>query len=225
MKQLVKQVEAEEKTRDLSGVSFDQRKFPELPNGKIIFTEDVFHRILQLLKFTKLTGVEQGMFFYGHEIGDNLMMIDTVSQCEFVSGKKEIVVGNLAACELLSKLDHDYDVVLHFHTHPSYENCCSRNFSDQDLYLYGYGQVNPALQSKNVSFIGGMGCFSGASSELNFVSYDAHKKNYFRISDVYYYTDADIMKVCSLDSIPTIHYDTVRCASSLEKIKLLGQMY
>lgn len=225
MEQLVEQVENGEFDTVLSSTSFDHRMFPDLPDGKIILTGEVFQKILDLLKATRTTMLEHGLFFYGHKTSENLLLIDDVAQFEFETGEKEVFIGRDLAYEMLSKIENGYDIVLHFHTHPSYENCCFRNFSDQDLYLYGFCQSRFDFRRRGVSFLGGMGCSFDLSGELKFVSYDERLRQYFKINDVYYSDQSDFMKIGSLDSIPTIRSDTVERVSALEKKKLLGQMH
>lgn len=174
-------------------------EFRELPNSRIILSEEVYTRLsgcINLCAFSGNKELEYGTFLYGKEIQPNVIYFDIPNQHnDYVPKKREFEVnfdndGNELEMhkELLEKIeDARYDCIAHVHTHPYIGGTC-RFFSNQDLRTIQTLQHNfqPENESK-VYFFGGLltvGSENFADTdEISFIFYDENN-GWYKITNI-----------------------------------------
>lgn len=152
---------------ELKSVSYDQ--FSDIPSTddlglqtKIIFSEDCYLRLLQMISKTNTSNNETGAFFVGRKSKEDpfIILID-YSTSEFAcvdahvsGGGAEPQATNYSELnQQISKYKSigEVPVVFHFHTHP--RELHYESFSDQDLSMYAKMQ----LDNQNVISFGMLG--------------------------------------------------------------------
>lgn len=224
IEELAELIDKKDAREMVDGCSFLQSDFPLLNDSKILLTEAIVFAIMEKFVKTDLSKKEYGMFLFGHKINDNLFYFDEVGKNDFKSMDREVNVGDSCVLEMYSYLKKGYDAVIHFHTHPNLDIYDSRNFSDQDLFLYGVLQTRFQMENNFISYIGLLGSIYGGSMELNFVYYDSSVKKIYRINDIYYQHNNNIIKINSINDIPTINAKTLKEASKEEKELLMRKI-
>ncbi len=147
---------------ELDSVSYDQ--YSSIPStddlglkAKIIFSEECYLRLVQMIKKTRNSNKETGVFFVDRKSKEDpfTILIDYCTS-EFMCTDGHISDGaaeptNLNYTELgqqISKYKEigETPVVFHFHTHP--RELHYESFSDQDLSLYAKMQLdNPTTSA------------------------------------------------------------------------------
>ena len=173
--------------------------FPDLPNGRIILSEEVFTRLLGDLNLCAYSGnreTEYGTILYGKEIRPNVIYFDFPSKHEdYVPTRREFDINYNSAGqisemykEMMRNIEGgQYDCIAHFHTHP-YIGGTSRFFSNKDLNLVKSLQEDfqPSTGNK-ISFLGGLLSVSPENlqqnDEISFVYYDENG-HWYKITNV-----------------------------------------
>ncbi len=141
---------------ELDSVSYDQ--YSNIPSTddlglktKIIFSEECYLRLIQMIKKTRNSNNETGVFFVGRKSKEDPFTI-LVDYCtsEFMCTDGHISNGAAEPTDSnYTELGHqifkyneigETPVVFHFHTHP--KQLHYESFSDQDLSLYAKMQLD-----------------------------------------------------------------------------------
>ena len=147
----------------------NQFNFPELPNSRIILSEEVYTRLsgdINLCAFSGNKELEYGTFLYGKEIKPNVIYFDIPSKYDdYEPSFREFEVNT-----------DKYDCIAHIHTHPYIGGTC-RFFSNQDLRTIQTLQKNFQPNNGNKKyFFGGLLTVgeenTGETDEISFVFYD-----------------------------------------------------
>lgn len=166
----------------------NQFNFPELPNSRIILSEEVYTRLsgdINLCAFSGNKELEYGTFLYGKEIKPNVIYFDIPSKYDDYEPRfREFEVntdkyGNELNMhkELMYNINQSkYDCIAHIHTHPYIGGTC-RFFSNQDLRTIQILQKNFQPDNGNKKyFFGGLLTVgeenTGETDEISFVFYD-----------------------------------------------------
>jgi hypothetical protein len=174
-------------------------EFNELPNSRIILSEECYIRLsgaVNLCAFSGKEELEYGTFLYGKEIKPNVIYFDRPSEYDDYEPKcREFDVnvdnnGNelLIHKELMIRLNNPiYDCIAHIHTHPYIGGTC-RFFSNQDLRTIKNLQYN--FQPENGPkkyFFGGLLTVGPENKhetdEISFVFYDENY-GWFKITNI-----------------------------------------
>ena len=185
--------------------------------ASVVFNERCTMKLLQSECYTKKNQVEAGTFFYGKVRGNTLYIDTYLSDFEHADGvyrncAVDVTDHNLKELDLMTEKSefnqHPYNVVVHFHTHPSV--VINRNgvpitpntfrYSEQDLYTYGYLQKYSQPVSDNfVLFIGGLMGINDERTQISMVFYDAVRKDFFNISNIYFLSNGELHKFNNFD--------------------------
>ena len=169
-------------------------EFKELPNSKIILSEQVYIRLLgdvNLCAFSGSKDLEYGTFLYGKEIKPNIIYFDIPSKNDdYIPLSREFDInGTKMYEELINNIEYSkYDSIAHIHTHPYIGGTC-RYFSNQDLMTIKHLQegFQPSNGQKKY-FFGGLLTVSplniGTDDEISFVYYDEKSNNFYKITNI-----------------------------------------
>ena len=177
----------------------NQFNFPELPNSRIILSEEVYTRLsadINLCAFSGSKELEYGTFLYGKEIKPNVIYFDIPSKHDdYEPSFREFEVntdktGNELKMhkELITNIEEsNYDCIAHIHTHPYIGGTC-RFFSNQDLRtiqtLQRKFQPN---NGKKKYFFGGLLTVGPENTtetdEISFVFYDENG-GWYKITNI-----------------------------------------
>ncbi len=152
---------------------------PEMPNGKIILTEEVYSCLQAVLDVTNLENQEIPFFLYGREIENNVVVFDEFfSQSEQRKGY-EADFSKAMIDNLKEKIKSDNFILCHGHSHPAI-GAFYDNFSFGDLTSYmQMRSENAFFTEKNIDLIGGI---VTADGNFNFLFND--NNNFYRFLDV-----------------------------------------
>ena len=101
-----------------------------------------------------------------------------------------------------------YNVVVHFHTHPTYGitkdlQVVKPNttlYSDQDLYTYAYLQrYHQPTTDDRIFYIGGLLGVDKDRSQISAVFYDVGTKDFYNIEGIYYIYHGELYKFNNYD--------------------------
>ncbi len=178
--------------------------FRELPNGKIILSEEAYLRLLgavNLCAYSGSKGLEYGTFLYGKEILPNVVYFSIPSKYDdYEPQSKGFEVdhdrhGNELKMkkELMHHINGNvYSCIAHVHTHPYIGGTC-RFFSNQDLKLIKTLQLEfQPEHGKEKYFFGGLLTVGPdnkpGTDEISFVFYDK-KYGWYKITNISVYID------------------------------------
>ena len=191
----------------------DMNKF----HVSVVFNERCLKKIIKMNNETRRELAEHGTFFYGR-IKDNTLYIEEYlsdfekADSEFVEAAVNVTDRNMKEVSLLTEHSmvntKPYNVVVHFHTHPAY--VISKGFrvfkpnttrySEQDLYTYAYMQKYRQPTTGNaVLFTGGLLAVDEERSQISMVFYDAVRKDFFNINNLYYMFHDELYKFNNFD--------------------------
>lgn len=171
----------------------NQWKFEEIPNSKVIITEDVYYRLQKLIGRTEWIASEHNTTLFGRKIGNNIWLFDSVNSNEdYVSAGNNSTnpydyynsVGKRQSLEIESKLKPGVSII-DIHTHPSGLTDTYRFISTADKK--NYALYDDIVRKKGATFFGGLlGC-DRVSGNVSFsiVYYNKNEDKYYRISDIY----------------------------------------
>lgn len=178
---------------------------------KVVFNESCIKKILDMFnQVEKSRTQERGTFFYGRLV-DKMIIFDCYkSDFKQADGVFKGAAVSMEDClPELKKMTTPsksnttpYDVVMHFHIHPSYVLCKTKDgqyyekdnnvrsllISDNDYLSYGWlnetQQYNP---NKRISYLGGLLSVNyGIEPRLACVLYDKTTKQYVNFTNIYY---------------------------------------
>lgn len=174
----------------------NQWQFDELPNSKIIITEEVLNRLHVLIGRASWIASEHSATLFGQKIGeDNIWLIDDVNTNEdYVSRGQNstspldysISTGDKQSKEIVSKLESKPGaVVIDIHTHPSGLIEDYRFLSSGDLATYR--QYNEIVSNKGGTFFAGLiGCDRvNGNMSFSIVWYNKQNDKFYRIQNIY----------------------------------------
>ena len=156
-----------------------------MPNAKIILTEEVYEMLLAVQDVTNSTNQEIPFFLYGKEILNNVIEFN-----EFISSSNnrqttQASFNQFMINNLQNKINGNLNnglVVCHGHSHPPI-GYFHQNFSLGDFTSYmQMNQDNPVFKNKQVELTG---CLVTSTGDINFVFYDNVSNNFYRFTNVY----------------------------------------
>ena len=203
----------------IDSVSYDQYK--NIPTAdelgvktKIIFSQEVYLRLLQMMKSTKESNMETGCFFVGRQSENNPFSIYVDFCTSEFECEDALVQGGSANPtqevydELNNKISQYRDCakkacVFHFHTHP--RKLHYESFSDQDLSTY----AKMAYDNRNINAFGMLGFPIPNASNSNGLTILQPIKpqkidgvgtaNFLRFPNMYYCVGNEIYKIGSFE--------------------------
>lgn len=204
---------------ELNCVSYDQ--YSDIPSTddlglqtKIIFSEDCYLRLLQMISKTNTSNNETGAFFVGRKSKEDpfTILID-YSTSEFACVAAYVSGGGTAPqatnySELNQQISKyrmidEKPVVIHFHTHP--RKLYYESFSDRDLSMY----VKMQLDNPNIIALGMLGFpipngnltngFSIVQPVRPQINGEIGSAEFYMYPNIYYCTGNEIYKVGQFD--------------------------
>lgn len=171
-----------------------QYELPELPNGKVILTEEIYIKLCGFAtcsNFFESYKEEFGRYIFGKEIDRNTILFGSINQTQQNTSTKEFNTTLEMQQEIQTVIkNNSVDCVCHVHTHPNSDNLYSGTPSNQDLYLYAWFQEQFNDANKDISFIGALITptenTKEAFNDICFVFYDKTTKKFYKITDIYY---------------------------------------
>ena len=173
--------------------------FPELPNSRIILSEEVYARLAGVINLCAFSGskeLEYGTILYGKEIQPNIIYFDIPSlHDDYVPAKRVFDVNvneNGETSKMLNELINNinnkkYDCIAHIHTPPYIGGTC-RFFSNQDLMMIKtlQDEFQPSNGVKKY-FFGGLLTVGPENNfetdEISFVFWD-EKNGWYKITNI-----------------------------------------
>ena len=184
---------------DILTGSTNHFKFRELPDSRIILSEECYRRLSGAINLCAYSGSEEleyGTFLYGKELEPNVFYFDIPSENEdYIPSRREFNPsvgkdGNLSEMnkELIQKIENSkYDCVAHIHTHPYIGGTC-RYFSNQDLSVIKQLQLQFQPSNGNKKhFFGGLLTVGpeniSDTDEISFVYY-SEENGWYKITNI-----------------------------------------
>ena len=174
----------------------NQWQFEELPNSKIIITEEVLNRLHIIIGRTSWIASEHSTTLFGQKISeDNIWLIDSVNVNEdynsrgvnsTVSTDYSVSNGYEQSKEIVEKLNQKPGtVVIDVHTHPSGIIEDYRFVSAGDLSTYI--KYNDIVTDKGGTFFAGLVGVDRMNGNMSFsvICYDKSNSKFYRIQDIY----------------------------------------
>jgi len=194
---------------------------------KVVFTRDCIKKIIkQYREVNKVRTQERGTFFYGRIVGNMVVFDCYKSDFKVVDGIFKDAAVTMEDClpeleEMTTPTENNpipYDVVMHFHVHPSYvlyenevgsyvekdNNGRSLLISDNDYLTYAWldqtQQYNP---NQHISYLGGLISVNYGNPRFACVMYDDKKKTFINFTNIYYLSGENVYRLnrpCILNS-------------------------
>lgn len=172
----------------------NQFEFNELPNSRIILSEECFARLsgcINLCAFSGSKELEYGTVLYGKEIKPNVIYFDIPSEYDnYTPSYREFDVNTP---EMLGEKEkyvngEKYDCIAHVHTHPYIGGTC-RFFSNQDLRTIKTLQLeHQPADGRKKFFFGGLLTVSpenmSEKDEISFIFFDENNQTYYKITNI-----------------------------------------
>ena len=182
----------------LSGAT-NQFEFKELPNSRIILSEECFARLsgdINLCAFSGNQELEYGTFLYGKEIKPNIIYFDMPSNFDnYTPSYREFSVNTPEMLEEKYRIvnGNTYDCIAHVHTHPYIGGTC-QFFSNQDLRVLKTLQLcHQPNDGRKKYFFAGLLTVSPENifenDEISFVFYDENNNDWYKITNITIFTD------------------------------------
>ena len=204
---------------DILDGATNQFNFRELPNSKIILSEEVYIRLLADINLCAFSGnkeLEYGTFLYGKEIKPNVIYFYIPSKYDDYEPRfREFEVntdkyGNELNMhkELMYNINQSkYDCIAHVHTHPYIGGTC-RFFSNQDLRTIQTLQKNFQPENGNKKhFFGGLLTVgeenTGETDQISFVFYDENF-GWYKITNITVFLNNQEVSLKREDQKPTM---------------------
>lgn len=181
----------------LSKSNIYQYELPELPNSKIVLTEDVYRRLCGFAtcsNFSEKYQNEFGGYLFGRTIDDNNILFDRVNMEVNSEEARKFITSDAMSREIERTMqDDEVNCVCHVHTHPYAKGLFSGTPSNQDLYTYAWFQEQFNETDKNVFFMGALITPTentrDAFNDICFIFYDKKVKRFYKITNIYYKTN------------------------------------
>jgi len=174
----------------------NQWQFNELPNSRIIITEEVYNRLMLLIGRSAWIASEHSSTLFGKKVGEgNTWVIDEVNCNEdYISRGQNstnpsdysISSGPNQTIEIQNKLNSVPGmVVIDIHTHPSGLIDNYRFFSSSDLSMFK--EYNQIVSNKGGTFFAGLIGIDRVNGNMSFaiVWYDKSNDKFYRIQNIY----------------------------------------
>lgn len=176
--------------------NINQWEFEELPNSKLIITEEVLNRLIFLIGRTTWIASEHCCTLFGRKLqGEETWIIDEVNTNEdYISRGSNstnpkdysVSTGKKQAEEIVSKLENQTGlVVIDVHTHPSglIEDYRFQSLGDLEMYI----QYNEIVSKKRGTFFGGLIGVDRVNGNMSFsiIWYDKTKGTFKIIKDIF----------------------------------------
>jgi len=185
--------------------NFNPSDISSIKGSVVVLSKEVFRKLMNLLKNCKDNKREYGCFIFGKEIEHNVVLFDTLPETYFKSNIDSIDVTKDNVRELLEVIESNcYNFIAHIHIHSNLEGALTRNYSDQDLYVYGYLQKKFQYKNKSINYLGGLLTTLVGDEEISFVFYDELRECFYRIENIYIYENED-RSLFKLGTDNTVH--------------------
>lgn len=175
--------------------NINQWQFDELPNSKIIITEEVYNRLMLLIGRTAWVTSEHSSTLFGSKVdGEDTWVIDEVNINEdYISRGTDssnpldysVSSGKNQEIEILNKLNKKTGtVVIDIHTHPSGLIDDYRFISTGDASTYI--KYNAIVSNKGGTFFAGLIGVDrvNGNMSLSIVWFDKSNKKFYRVKDI-----------------------------------------
>lgn len=175
--------------------NINQWGFDELPNSKIIITEEVYNRLMLLIGRSAWITSEHSSTLFGRKIdGQDAWIIDEVNTNEdYVSrgtnstnpNDYSVSSGQNQSIEIQNKLDQGPGmVVIDVHTHPSGLIDDYRFISSGDATTYI--QYNSIVSNKGGTFFAGLIGVDRVNGNMSFsiIWYNKSNNKFYRVKDI-----------------------------------------
>lgn len=176
--------------------NINQWKFDELPNSKIIITEQVYYRLCTLIGRTSWIASEHSSTLFGRKLNESdIWIFDSINENEDYKSygvdsinpyDYSISVGNNQANEIISKLKSgSVTAVVDVHTHPSGITSDFRFISEGDKT--SAKNFNKLISEKGGTLFSGLiGCDrDNGNMSFSIIWYNKNNDEFYRIQDIY----------------------------------------
>ena len=172
-----------------------QWRFEELPNSKIIITEEVYNRLMFLIGRSAWVSSEHSSTLFGRKIdGEDAWIIDEVNANEdYISrgtnstnpSDYSVSTGQNQSIEVQNKLEQGPGVVvIDIHTHPSglIDDYRFISSGDESVYM----QYNNIVSNKGGTFFAGLIGVDRVNGNMSFsvVWYNKLNNKFYRVKDI-----------------------------------------
>ena len=164
---------------------------------KIVLSEEVYARLLGLINLCGLNingeNDEFGTLIYGNIDFNNTICLDDLSNVEDNKiQSKSFSMTDSMWNELEDKINEGCRVIVHFHTHPFFQDDRNRLYSNEDILFYqrlAAGLNKNQNENDEVIVLGCMASVNGKNisslDDISFVYYDLHKQEMLYIPSVF----------------------------------------
>lgn len=157
----------------------------DMPNAKIILSEEVYEMLLAVQDVTNETNQEFPFFLYGKETSNN-----QIEFTEFISSSNnrqsteasfnQDMINNLEK-KVYGNLNNGF-VVCHGHSHPPIGSF-HQNFSLGDFVSFmKMNQENAVFKNRQAELTS---CLVTSTGDMNFLFYDNASENFYRFTNVF----------------------------------------
>lgn len=175
--------------------NINQWRFEELPNSKIIITEEVYNRLMFLIGRSAWVSSEHSSTLFGRKIdGEDAWIIDEVNANEdYISrgtnstnpSDYSVSTGQNQSIEVQNKLEQGPGVVvIDIHTHPSglIDDYRFISSGDESVYM----QYNNIVSNKGGTFFAGLIGVDRVNGNMSFsvVWYNKLNNKFYRVKDI-----------------------------------------
>lgn len=174
----------------------NQWKFDELPNSKIIITEQVYYRLCTLIGRTSWIASEHSSTLFGRKLNkSDIWIFDSINENEDYKSygadsinpnNYSVRVGNNQANEIISKLKSgSVTAVVDVHTHPSGITNDFRFISEGDKI--SAKKFNKLISENGGTLFSGLiGCDrDNGNMSFSIIWYNKNNDEFYRIQDIY----------------------------------------
>lgn len=173
--------------------SIYQYELPELPNGKIILTENVYIHLCGLAassNFFETYCDEYGCYLFGQDLGNNIVKFDLLSEKAADVSSKAFITSEEMATEVVKKIESkSVDCVCHVHTHPNTEINFSSTPSNQDLYVYAWFSEQFYDCPEKINYFGALITpteeTKGAFNDICFIFYNKGTSEFYKVTNIF----------------------------------------
>lgn len=205
---------------DILSGAINQFHFNELPNSRIIISEECFIRLsgdVNLCAFSGDNDLEYGTFLYGKEIMPNVIYFDIPSKFDnYTPSCREFDINTpeMMAEKEMHVNGNKYDCIALVHTHPYIGGTC-RLFSNQDLRAIKTLQLeHQPDDGRKKYFFGGLLTVSPENffdnDEISFIFYDDSIDEWYKITNVTVFTNNQEVPLKKDEGRPKMKLNLIR---------------
>lgn len=171
-----------------------QYDLPELQNGKIYLSEEVFKKLQSYAKKTNSKDHEFGCYLFGKEIKNNTILFDDFNKAQPQIFTTEFNTSEEMEEEIIEKIDSKkIDCVCHVHTHPYRRGrVYSSTPSNYDLFTYAWFQEQHYNPNNRISFMGALITppepGKSTYNDICFIFYDRNTKSFYKITNIWHFS-------------------------------------